>query len=85
MEQRELQVGDVVQIDPTKEGCFFRGALMIVTEPKSWGAQGYFPAEFTREEMPKRAYYRASWAEMEYVGSAVWIPADEGVETHHES
>jgi hypothetical protein len=40
MEARKLQVGDVVQIRPDIDEGVFGGALMIVAEPKSWGAQG---------------------------------------------
>lgn len=80
MESRPLRVGDVVQIDPTKLDCLFAGAFMVVTEPRSWGAQGFIACDFTRGEMPKRAYYRAGWKDMEYVGRASWVLSSEMVD-----
>lgn len=38
MENRELKIGDVVQVDHAYDHVF-GGCLMIVSEPKSWGAQ----------------------------------------------
>lgn len=75
MEKMTLQVGDVVQIDPSLENCFFRGCLMIVTEPKSFGAQGAISIPSSRTEPPGFAYYRATWEQMEYVGKATWVLA----------
>jgi hypothetical protein len=63
----ELQVGDVVQIAPSHDDVF-GGSLMVVTEPKGWGAQGYV-------NIPGRglAYYRCAWEHMELVGRAPWV------------
>jgi hypothetical protein len=74
MEKRELEVGDVVQLGPNVGNPAFAYSMMVVTEPKAWGAQGYVQALGTREEgHAGQAYYRAKWDEMEYVGKAAWI------------
>lgn len=64
-----LQVGDVVQIDP--ENKMFGACFMVITEIKPWGAQGYIqvPGE---GEAGGRAYYRAKFEEMVYIGVAEW-------------
>jgi hypothetical protein len=72
MEKMELSKGDVVQLAPTVGNTAFAGCFMIVSEPKSFGAQGYVQALGTREEPGGQAYYRAKWEEMELVGKAVW-------------
>ena len=45
MEPCELAVGEIVQINPANDDGrgrqWFGGCLMVVTEPKSFGAQGY--------------------------------------------
>lgn len=73
MNQRELKEGEVVQLSP--EICrnpMFRGCMMVVTEPKSWGAQGYVQALGSDGKIGGQAYYRATWEEMELVGMTVW-------------
>lgn len=65
------QAGDIVQVDPDHDETF-GGCLMVVSEPKAWGAQGYFdiPGE------NGRAYYRLPHEAGERVGRAVWVAAD---------
>lgn len=67
MEPRELKVGEVVQLNPeTTRNKAFRACLMVVSDPKSFGAQGYVQSlGNTRDEMGGQAYYRANWDEME--------------------
>jgi len=69
-----LTIGDIVQLSP--ELCknpMFGGCMMVVTEPKSWGAQGYVQALGKNGQRGGQAYYRAGWAEMEKTGGvAVW-------------
>lgn len=61
---KELREGDIVLLDPETVGNrAFAGALMVVTEPKPWGAQGYVPGG--------QAYYRATWEEMIPTGGRV--------------
>lgn len=63
-----LKAGDVVQIDPDYDEVF-GGCFMVVTEPKSWGAMGYFSAPGEKG----LAYYRCPHSAMELVGHAVWV------------
>lgn len=76
MNERDLQPGDVVQLCPEVGNPAFAYSLMVVTEPKSWGAQGYVQVLGTRDGPGGQAYYRVKWAEMEYVGRAEWVVAD---------
>lgn len=71
MEPRELKLGDVVQIDPSGDECF-GASFMVVTDLKSWGATGYVT-------VPGKgpAYYRCEFSQMEFIGEAVFIRADE--------
>jgi hypothetical protein len=74
VEERELQVGDVVQLSPTECGNpMFGGCMMQVTEPKSWGAQGFVQGLGCDGKQGFRYYYRAPFAEFELVGRAAWI------------
>ena len=70
----------IVQLNPeTTRNKAFGGCLMIVTEPKQWGAQGYVQALGpNRDELGGLAYYRATWDEMEPTGgTAEWIASCE--------
>jgi hypothetical protein len=69
-----LAAGMVVQLDPEKtKNPMFGGCMMVITEPKSFGAQGYVQALGENGGPGGQAYYRASWDEMELVGAAVWV------------
>jgi len=76
MEPTVLRVGDVVQINPATKNCFFPACLMVVTESRRWGAQGYIMMPHSRTEPPGLAFFRARWEEMEFVGHAVWMRAE---------
>lgn len=65
----DLKVGDVVQIDPSHDPVF-GGCFMIVTEPKSWGAQGYINVPGERGGY---AYYRCKHANMQIIGRCEWM------------
>ena len=73
MQPRELKVGEIVQIDPavTSNGKqWFGGCLMVVTEPKSFGAMGYVQSAGVEGVQ----FYRATFAEMEPTGGiAPWV------------
>ena len=73
MTPRELQVGEIVQISPElkRNGQqWFGGCLMVVTEPKSWGAQGYVQSA----GVDGQQYYRCRFEDMEPTGGKVpWI------------
>lgn len=68
----ELKPNMVVQLSPQVGNPAFACCFMVVTEPKSWGAQGYVQSLGTREAPGGQAYYRAKWEEMEYIGAAMW-------------
>ena len=64
-----LIVNEIVQLSPeTCRNKMFGACLMVVTEPKSWGAQGYVQALGDNGEIGGQAYYRATWEEMEKTG-----------------
>ena len=59
-----LEAGDIVQIGTDTDDIVAR-CLMVVTELKSWGAQGY-----VQIAGKGNAYYRDKWDDMELVGRA---------------
>lgn len=73
MNKRDLQPGDVVQLCPAVANPAFACSFMVVSEPKSWGAQGYVQVLGTRDGPGGQAYYRAKWDEMEFIGRAEWV------------
>jgi hypothetical protein len=74
LEPQQLTVGTVIQLNPeTARNQMFAGCFMVVTEPKTWGAQGYVTALGENGQPGGAAFYRAQWGEMELVGQAVWI------------
>jgi hypothetical protein len=75
MTPRELEPGDVVQLAPTTANLMFAYCMMTVTEPKAFGAQGYVQMTGENGQPGDRAYYRAKWEDMEYVGRAEWVAA----------
>ena len=73
-EGTELKIGDIVQLNPETVGNKMFGAcFMTITEPKSFGAQGYVQGLGENGEIGGQAYYRAKWDEMELVGHAEWL------------
>lgn len=75
MKQGKLNIGSVVQLNPNLDR--FGACLMVVSEPKDFGAQGYvtIPGRQTAT-----VYYRAKWEDMEYVGESTWVNSDAGQE-----
>ena len=74
MIEGHLESGDLVQLNPATVGNqAFAACIMVVTEPRPWGAQGYVQALGTRDGPGGLAYYRAKWEEMEPVGRAEWV------------
>lgn len=60
-----LQVGEVIQLNPlTTANKMFAGCLMVITEIKNWGAQGYVQSLGNNGEIGGQAYYRASFTEI---------------------
>lgn len=62
----EYAVNDVVQLSP--ECGKFAGCFMVVTEPKSFGAQG-----FVQVPGQGQAYYRANFEQMDFIGCAAFV------------
>lgn len=67
-QQRQIQVGDVVQINPETGKQMFAGCFMIVTEVKSWGVQGAIACP--QAGSPGQAFFRANYADIVLVGAA---------------
>jgi len=64
-----LKVGQIVQLDPeTCKNRAFAGCLLVVSEPKSFGCQGYVQSLGENGEPGGQAYYRAGWEEMHDTG-----------------
>lgn len=73
----DLRRGSIVQVKPTcdhgREGQWFQGCLVVLTEVKSWGVVGYVQ----NAGEPGQAYIRLKAGDFESTGGrAVWI-ADE--------
>jgi hypothetical protein len=74
MKQQNLVPGQLMQLNPkTVKNKMFAACIMVVTEPKSFGAQGYVQGLGENGEPGGQAYYRATWEEMEIVGVAEWV------------
>ena len=69
-----MNIGDIVQLNPeTTKNPMFAACMMVVTEVKSWGAQGYVQALGRDGKPGGQAYYRATHEEMEPTeGVAPW-------------
>lgn len=64
----DIQIHDIVQIDPAVE--MFGGCMMVVTEVKSWGVQGYVQSA----GVDGQQYVRRKWSEIEQTGGrAIWV------------
>lgn len=70
------QRGDVFQINEKHGRAGWIGAFVLATEIKSWGIQGFVAHVATHEEQ-RRAYIRLKWEQVDYVGHAPLVPADE--------
>lgn len=77
MKKRELELGDVLQMraDHPK----FPGMLVVVTEKKSFGCQGYLLSSrnFEGAKFNGRAFVRPCFEDVEYVGKIVWLEEDD--------
>ena len=75
MTPRDLVIREIVQLSPyTGSNPMFFGCLMVVSEPKSWGAQGYVQMTGEDGKPGGQAYYRAKWEDMEPTGGmAPWV------------
>ncbi len=76
MNPMPLNRGDIVQLGPNCGNPMFAYCLMVVTEPKTFGAQGFVQVLGQDGKGGGEAYYRAKWDEMEETGGiAPWMPA----------
>lgn len=67
-----IAVGDIVQLTPDASNRAFAFCLMVVTEVKGFGAQGYVQVLGEAADAPGgQAYYRANWDEMTHTGGRV--------------
>jgi hypothetical protein len=77
MDQSKLvKKGSVCQVNPETDSAFV-GCLVIVTEVKPFGVQGFVQIpqgfdEFGEQIGGGKAYIRLNWKDIEYVGEAVW-------------
>jgi hypothetical protein len=63
-----MNVGDIVQVNPEVE--VFGGCMVVVTELKSWGIQGYVQSA----GVPGQQYIRLKTEQIEATGGkAVWV------------
>jgi hypothetical protein len=72
MTQDEIKVGDIVQVSPDKE--MFGACMVVVTELKSFGIQGYVQSAGVNGQQ----YIRLKFDEFESTGGkAVWIVGEQ--------
>ena len=62
-----IEIGDIVQVDPMH--AVFGGCMVVVTEVKAWGIQGYVQSA----GVDGQQYIRLEWQNFENTGGkAVW-------------
>jgi hypothetical protein len=65
-----IEVNDIVQVNPEKE--MFGACMVVVTELKSWGIQGYVQSAGVQGQQ----YIRLKFEEIQPTGGkAVWVVA----------
>ena len=65
-----IEIGDIVQVDPSKE--VFGGCMVVVTEVKSWGIQGYVQSAGVEGQQ----YIRLTFEDFESTGGkTIWSVA----------
>ncbi len=70
----KLEVSDIVQLSPDIDNYAFASYLLVVTEIKSFGVQGYVQGLGDREAPGGQAYIRVEWKDMERTGGrAFWM------------
>jgi hypothetical protein len=63
-----IEIGSIVQVDPEKD--VFGACMVVVTELKDWGIQGYVHSA----GVPGQQYIRLKSAEFEDTGGkAIWV------------
>ena len=62
-----IEIGSIVQVDPSRE--VFGGCMVVVTEIKSWGVQGYVQSAGVEGQQ----YIRLAFADfVDTGGKAIW-------------
>lgn len=70
MSNTEYLVGQIVQVKPELE--MFGACMVVVTEQKSWGIQGYVQSA----GVPGQQYIRLKHEDFELTGGmAIWVAA----------
>ncbi len=63
-----IEINDIVQVDPSYD--VFGGCMVVVTEIKSWGIQGYVQSA----GVDGQQYIRLQWDNFEKTGGkAIWV------------
>ena len=63
-----IEINDIVQVDPSK--AVFGGTMVVVTEIKAWGIQGYIQSA----GVDGLQYIRLEWQDFEMTGGkAIWV------------
>jgi len=78
-EGKAVEVHDIVQINPDDDR--FGACLLVVTELKSWGVQGYVRGPGQAVDY----YYRVKWADIELTGGKVAFAHPEDVNVDEET
>jgi hypothetical protein len=70
----KIEINSLVQLNPELvTNKMFAGCILVVTEIKKWGVQGYVQSLGQNGYPGRQAYYRATWEEIEPVGYAEWV------------
>jgi len=63
-----IEINDIVQVNPSKD--VFGGCMVVVTEVKSWGVQGYVQSA----GVDGQQYIRLPFEDIEQTnGKAIWV------------
>lgn len=72
-----IVVGSVVQLNEHASDDCYVGCLLIVTELKEWGVQGFIPTPKQLDAPAAQIYLRPKWDAIEWIGTAVMQPMKE--------
>lgn len=71
---KAIEINEIVQLSPTEtKNKMFAACLMIVTDIRPWGVQGYVQGLGSNGESAGQAFYRAENGTFETTGGrAIW-------------
>jgi hypothetical protein len=72
--QRDFTAGDIFQIKEEYGRRGWIGALVIATDIKPWGVQGFIAHPETHEKQA-RSYIRLPWHQISHIGRVAFIPS----------